>query len=244
MARASRYSFRRDTYWRRTLRPVQSLVIVGPLLVFFHVATAYYGSRLAGPHMVGAVLRYFGATQVFLPALLLIVVLVCQQVGRRDPWKIDPATSAGMMGESILWTLPLIGIAQLTGRLAAAQAGAAAPATHRTVLDAAVEAVGAGLYEEFIFRLVMIGVIMLLLIDVVGLKRDHSTMVAVLVSAAAFSLCHFSLSGADAANAFRWPDFIFLLVAGVLWGCLYVYRGFAIAVGSHIFWNLFAWLIR
>ncbi len=37
-----------------------------------------------------------------------------------------------------------------------------------------------------------------------------------------------------------WHDFIFLAVAGTLWGALYVYRGFAVAVGSHIVWNLYA----
>lgn len=243
MARAFAFPSRRDTYWRRTLRPVHSLVIVGPLLVFFHAMTAYYGSRLAGPRLVGEVLRYFGATEAFLPGLLVIVVLVFQQIARRDPWAIDPATVGGMMGESVLWTLPLIGIGQLTGRLAAA-AGAASAASGRGALDVAVEAAGAGVYEEFVFRLVLISLTVFLLTDLAGLRRDRSTAIAVLVAAVAFSLCHFSFGSSEAANAFRWPEFIFLAVAGVLWGGLYVYRGFAVAVGSHLFWDLFVGMIR
>ena len=240
---------RQSDYWRQCLYPVHSLVLVAPLLLFFHAARAAADVDLAGPALIGRFLAYFGATQAFLPALLVVTVLAVQQALRRVPWRPDPAVLAGMVGEAILWTLPLVGVAMLTARLAPAGTEAAVGAVRETAragampaaipaLGHAVAAVGAGVYEEFLFRLVAISLLGLLLADVAGLRRDVSIAAAVTVAALGFALCHFL------AEPFRVSKFVFLTVAGLVWGGLYLTRGFAVAVGSHVCWNLYAYAMN
>ncbi len=229
----------RRNYWRKTLHPVHSLVLVAPLLLFFHLLTAYYGTNLLAPHLVGRFLNYFGATEAFLPALLICLVLVLQQAGRRDPWRIEPVVLAGMVGESIFWTIPLIGINELTGRLSPASNVTTAPAGE-SLLHEATTAVGAGVYEEFVFRLVLISLIVLFFSDALGLKKNFTLAAGIIAAAIIFALCHFSWDQITGAEAIKWNRLIFLAVAGCLWGGLYVTRGFAVAVGSHVLWDLYA----
>ena len=42
---------------------------------------AYYGSTLLAPQHLERVLRYFGATTAYLPALLIVAVLILQHLG-------------------------------------------------------------------------------------------------------------------------------------------------------------------
>ena len=184
----------RRSYRLSTHRPLNCLVFVLPLLAFFHWGTAHYGTALLAPRDIGRLLRFFGATWIYLPPLLIVFVLLAQHLLRRDPWQIQPKTLAGMAGESIAWMVPLVIISHVTGRLLAQNAVADHPQT-QDLLQLLLLAVGAGVYEEFIFRLVLIGACMLLLIDVFGLRKDVSTIGVVIAAAAVFSLYHFAGRG-------------------------------------------------
>jgi len=227
-----------EGYLQQAREPVHSLMIIVPLLLIFHVGASQIGSNLAAPRMIGAFLRFFGATADFLPPLFVVLVLTLQQLARKSPWRVRPKVLAGIVGESILWTIPLIGISQLTGRLTASPAAMEWLGSSHT-FHLVVAAIGAGVYEEFLFRLALISLVVLVLADIFELNRRYVTPGAIVGGALLFSLCHFtpeqwrSLSDAD------WPKSVFLCVAGVLWGCLYVYRGFGIAAGAHVVWDLY-----
>ena len=245
MAREPRKSKpRRDTYWEHTRRPLHSLVIVAPLLVLFHALETRYDSNLLAPEMMGRFLVFFGATQPFLPPLGIALVLLIHHFARRDPWEVRPVVLAGIVGESILWTVPLIGLSELTGRIAAPAAAATSSGGIDAVLQPALIAVGAGVYEEFVFRMVLISLVVLVFSDVMGLRKDWVVVAAVVCGAALFSLCHFTSQQTFGPDPFAWGKFIFLAVAGVLWGGLFLCRGFAVAVGCHVVWDLYVFAIR
>ncbi|HOF18283.1 MAG TPA: CPBP family intramembrane metalloprotease [Phycisphaerae bacterium] len=230
---------RKDNYFHQTQRPLNCLVFILPGLVFFHVGSAVYGgSRLLVPQWVGQVLRYFGGTAAFLPPLLIVVTLLLVHAAHKDPWKIHPKALAGMFGESIAWTLPLIALGFFTRRIAA-QPGSLLTAEGDKLLQNVLLAFGAGIYEEFIFRFLLISLALLIFVDLATLRKDIVTFVAVLAGAGLFSLCHFTGESVAGDTAFNWSQFTFLATAGVLWGTLFVYRGFGIAVGAHIFWDLY-----
>ena len=189
------------------------------------------------PRHLGKLLRYFGATAAYLPALLIIAVLLIQHIVSRDKWTAEPKVLAGMFGESILWTIPLIAMSHLGGK---PMTGAAAlsPASGQLLQDL-LQAAGAGVYEEFIFRLVMISLILLIFVDIFALPKGPVVAAAVVVSACLFSLYHFSFGADSGANGFRWVEFAFRTAAGGYLGILFVARGFAVGVGTHTFFNLF-----
>ena len=173
---------RRIGYRQLTRAPLNNLALVLPLLVFFQVGSSIYGTDLLllAPQYLRSILEFFGAGASFLPALLIVAVLLMQHLIHKAPWTIQPQVLAGMVGESIIWTIPLIAISYMTGKMAAA-AAAAAPNVHHMLQNALI-AVGAGLYEEFMFRMILISLIMLLLVDMLALRKDAMTVLAVVVA--------------------------------------------------------------
>ena len=100
-------------------------------------------------------------------------------------------------------------------------------------------AVGAGVYEEFIFRLALISLIMLIFVDIFDLRKDIVAAVAVIMAGCIFSLYHFPAEQLTSWDGWPWHEFIFRAVAGVYLGAIFILRGFGIAVGAHICYNLF-----
>jgi len=240
MAKTDRSSRPPDTYRYHTQRPLNCLLFVLVPLALFQVGTAYWGTKLLAPQDIGRLLRFFGATAAYLPALLIVGVLVFMHITHRDPLRFQPKVLAGMLAESILWMVPLAVLAHVMGKLALQ--GTTGPGQPNTLIQDALLAVGAGIYEEFLFRLVLISLTLFLLVDVFEVKQDIATIVAVALSAVTFSAYHFS-SGVLGTASFPWGQFVFRLLAGAYLGGLYAGRGFGIAAGAHTLYDIYvlAW---
>ncbi|MHC4575725.1 MAG: CPBP family intramembrane glutamic endopeptidase [Planctomycetota bacterium] len=110
-----------------------------------------------------------------------------------------------------------------------------------------VTGIGAGIYEELIFRLVLICILMLLFQDALRLGHRNSVVLSVLISAALFSAYHHVdfLSGqVYQRNPFTWTEFGFRTIAGVYFAVLFAIRGFAITAGTHAFYDVIATLVN
>jgi hypothetical protein len=234
--------FGKEKYTRQTLQPLSGLVFILPMLLFFHVGTVFCGTDLLAPRDIDVILRYFGATVSYLPAVLVMGVLLLQHLAHRERFRVEMRTLGGMFGESIGWMLPLIAAAHITGRMWVhqASAGDTQAASSPPLIREIIGAVGAGVYEEFIFRMVVISVLLLLLVDVFDLRKDIITVLSVVLAAVAFSLYHFSAGQFASWAYFPWHDFIFRATAGVYLGAVFVFRGFGIAVGAHAIYNIYA----
>jgi hypothetical protein len=145
-----------------------------------------------------------------------------------------------MAGESILWTVPLIGINELTGKLVVPAQAAGAAGQAPSLFYLVLQGCGAGIYEEFLFRLMFIGLAILFLHEVFGLRKELVAAGAIVVGAVLFGLYHFHILGFEGGYPFGWDRFAFLAAAGAYLGVLFMTRGFGLAVGTHVFWNLFA----
>ena len=121
------------------------------------------------------------------------------------------------------------------------------PARSKSLLANIVTGIGAGIYEELIFRLILICVLMLLFQDVLRFSRKNSIILSVLVSAALFSAHHhiIFLDGQLAPSApFNWTEFGFRTAAGVYFAALFAIRGFGITAGTHAFYDTIAVFIN
>jgi len=106
-----------------------------------------------------------------------------------------------------------------------------------------VTGIGAGIYEELVFRLILICLLMLLLQDVLRLDHKNSIVLSVLISASLFSAHHHIdfLSGRpNAIDPFNWTRFVFRTLAGIYFAILFAIRGFGITAGTHAFYNIIA----
>lgn len=101
-----------------------------------------------------------------------------------------------------------------------------------------VAALGAGLFEELLFRLVFVSIVALLLTrpcQVARLPRVTPAALAIVVSAFAFSLFHHVGLGAPPIER---DVFVFRVAAGILLGILFVARGFGVAVYAHALYDV------
>ena len=239
MAAVDYYRSERNSYRWRTLQPVNSLLLVAPLLLVFHAGSASVAAPLFATRDLGRILGVFGSTAWYLPPLLVTAVLLIQHAVRRDRWRLEGSVLAGMLVESVLWAAPLGAINYLCSLLLSTGGHLGAQEAASTV--SALQAVGAGVYEEFVFRLIFLGLITWAIITVCEVRRgkDWVLLIVLAASSLAFSLYHFSWSPEAGGAAFNWGDFTWRAAAGVCLGLIYATRGFGIAVGAHVTWNLY-----
>ena len=111
-----------------------------------------------------------------------------------------------------------------------------------------VTALGAGIYEELVFRLILICVLMIVFQDVLKFNHRNSIIFSVIISAALFSAHHhwgwsFS-SGFYQIESFDWTKFSFRTIAGIYFAILFAVRGFGVTAGTHAFYDILATLIN
>ncbi len=136
--------------------------------------------------------------------------------------------------------------ASVVGLSAAADA-AGSTVDGRSLLADIVTGIGAGIYEELIFRLILICLLMLLFQDVLRLSHKNSIILSILVSAALFSAHHhivFVNGQLSASAPFNWTEFGFRIVAGVYFAVLFAIRGFGITAGTHALYDIIATIIN
>lgn len=115
--------------------------------------------------------------------------------------------------------------------------------TPRPLLANIITGIGAGIYEELVFRLILICILMLLFQDILRLPYKNAIVLSVLVSAALFSAHHHVdfLSGRpNQADPFNMTEFVFRTLAGIYFAALFAIRGFGITAGTHAFYNIIA----
>lgn len=235
-----------DSYWDRTQRPLQNLYFLLPVIVLYEVGTAWYAPagdsrlpRIWAESLLDRFFQMFGVTGYYLPGILVLVVLFCWHLGRRDPWKPEPKLYVLMWIESLILAAPLYVFMLVLFRQAPMAAAvelqhvAGAISSSEGWKAGLIFSIGAGIYEELLFRLIAIALLHLLLVDVLALPEVWGVTGAVVLSALAFSLYHF-----DRDNAFAWSKFLFYMAAGVYLAAVYVLRGFGIVAATHALYDV------
>ena len=93
---------------------------------------------------------------------------------------------------------------------------------------------GAGIYEELIFRVLLIYISYQSIKFLFRLDKFSANFYAVILSAILFSLFHFI-----GAESFNQEAFAVRFIAGIFLASLYVQRGFGITAITHSFYDIF-----
>lgn len=223
-----------------TLRPWPSLVFILPMLVFFEVGTYLRqgvgvggSTQLVAEYLIHWMVTRFGASGFYVPGLLALVILMAWHLAGKHPWKFDVYVLPAMLGESILWSLPLLVFNNVLH--VAVLAGDFAP--REEWIDRVILSFGAGLYEELVFRLICITALVIVLIDICRLPRTAATVLILFISATLFAAHHHPPLGDAPYHA---TDFLFRTAAGLYLAGLFIFRGFGIAAGCHALYNVTA----
>ncbi|MFG0282927.1 MAG: CPBP family intramembrane glutamic endopeptidase [Phycisphaerales bacterium JB039] len=238
-----------ETYAQASRSPLHILVLLAPLVVAYEIGSALYLSGADGApaetiratRMLSRFFEAFGAAGLYLPGVALVTVLLIWHLLERRPWRIRPAVIGLMAVETLGWTVALLVLQALISAavgpapllaLAAAQDLAAQPWQARLTLS-----IGAGIYEELLFRMILIAGLHFAIVDVARLGETAGRIGAVGISAVAFALYH-DLSGSDLS-----AQFFAYFAAGVFFGALYLGRGFGLVVATHALYDVAVLLI-
>jgi len=225
-----------EGYLKRSESPLYSLAFVLPLVILFEVATSFHPSSPIAFHLLQLFFKQLGATGRFIPALSLVGILLSWHIARKDPWRLKAETLWGMALESWLLCLPLVmlGIAFARWDIHVPLYGRAEMLRDQTILS-----VGAGIYEELVFRLILMTAIMLITADILRLPKLWSGLLMVASSAILFSLYHYL-----GAESFQWRSFAFRALAGIYFSVLFLTRGFGITAGCHVGYDIMIVLLQ
>jgi len=198
------------------------------------------------------------------PPLAVIIILIALQITSGKKWSLWVVDFLPMGIECILLSVPLIVLTLMLNSLsvpndtaqykientpaqsemfATCASAYEEAAVEQNFLAEIVTGMGAGIYEELVFRLILICLLMLVFQDLLRFDHINSVILAVLISAALFSAHHhidFISGQANPNDPFSMGKFLFRTVAGVYFAGLFAIRGFGITAGTHIFYNIIA----
>ncbi len=240
MARDDGSDLRSNHYLNLSRQPLHSALFVLPALVFFHVGLIRTPDVLKAHQDVGTILNSLGATGPLLPAFGIIGVLLIQHAFSGARWRVRPLALVGMLAESVAWSLPIVAMLHLRTLFLTADGQ-----NTLDVFDRLVVIAGAGVYEEFVFRLVLMSLLLLLLVDVWKKPKAAMAVIAMSLTGIVFSLYHPQVWAGGAAfdGPLRWGSFLFHALAGAYLGGVFLMRGYGITVGAHVVYNVYTVLM-
>jgi membrane protease YdiL (CAAX protease family) len=229
-----------ERYWVESRQPLAGLALIAPLLVVYEA-----GVLLLGPEQVRngadawlrALLEAAGLGQYFLLPLLTVGLLLGWHHLTGRPWRVAPGTLGGMWAECILLAVCLRAILLVQGLVFQGLAPPAAASLAGGLEQTAARAVGflgAGIYEELLFRLILFSAVAWGL-GRAGLPSAPAAVGAVVLSSLAFAAAHYVGPYGETLEAF---SFVFRFLAGVFFAVLFAARGFGIAAGAHAGYDL------
>jgi len=239
-------------YWLTSREPRYSLSFAFPLLVVYEV--------LAFSLSHGDVARVRNGADVLLKRLFVtlggrngLVVFGALLVGGgaaivlrdlRRSGKLEPRFFIYMFAESVCYALVFGGITgTLTGLLLP---GIALAGPHLSLLAIAPSglslpsqlmiSLGAGIYEELLFRVILVSGLAWLARRIFGWSASGAGIFAVVLGALIFSAFHYI---GPYGEPLELGSFTFRTVAGLLFSGLYLLRGFGITAWTHALYDVF-----
>ncbi len=238
-------------YWYESARPLAGLVFVAPMLIFYELGVLLldrHAIRNAADVWLRQILDLLGFSQYFLLPILTCGLLLAWHHLKHQPWRLNWSVLYGMLLESLVFGFALVLVAGWQRSLfsAAIPPLAANTGSHGSFLALMVGYVGAGIYEELLFRLMLLSAAVGLL-RLSGLSIRWSAVIAVVATSLLFSAAHYQIDITFAGyqftttygEVFDWYSFCFRFLAGVYFSGLFVFRGFGIAAGTHAAYDLF-----
>jgi len=231
-------------YFHDSEKPLTSLLFVLPMVIVYEFGTRWYATdpvhgteqRVIAFNLMRQFFDLLGAHGRYLPCFAIVSVLFTIHLLKRDSWVVRPTTLLGMGMESALLAIPLLLAGQLVIQYLQHLTLAGFQLQQREMI---VTFMGAGIYEELVFRLAGFAVLSLLFRDILKLPKHTSMLLIVVCSGILFSLYHYLGN-----EQFAWPSFIFRTFAGIYFGVLLMFRGFGVTAGAHTAYDIIVWSLR
>lgn len=240
-------------YFRLTRTQTYSLLFALPLLLLYEAGAAYLSQREEHSLRNGAdvLLRTLFAaggiqgTAAFAGVLLATAAIVIFLERRRQRIPVRATYFAGMAMESVVYALLFGGVVGTLTQWVLHGASFTlaiqeSPMSTLPLRDAVVLSLGAGVYEELAFRVILVGG-MVGVFRASGLQRKRAGVFAAILAALMFSAFHYIGPYGD---AWALQSFLFRALAGLAFSVLFLLRGFGVTAWTHALYDIFLFLVR
>ena len=226
-----------SNYWRYSRSAYYSAVAALPLLVIYEILivlsqSRYWGIRNAADVWIRTFLMAFDLQAQHITFVLIGISLALIPIAksRARGIKLKANYFALMFAECLAFSLVLGVVLQSILRLGGLSSGGPGSGLMQNL----ALSVGAGLFEEIIFRVILLNLLFLLLSPLLK-KKVVTAVVSVLLASFLFSLSHYVGTMADTWQLY---SFMFRWTAGLLFTVLYFVRGFAITAYTHALYDI------
>ncbi len=220
-------------YLKATKEPQVIVILLLPLFLIYSVGILATDGVRNGVDLISDFLRFkvFGGHSLAygLTMLLALAVMVALLIRWREKRLFNPQIYLGIIIEGVIYGTLLGTIVSrflnILGVSGLAAGGASCGPFCNFILS-----IGAGFWEEIVFRLLLIGLPAFLLAKLYPERQKRITIILIFVSSFIFSLVHYL---GPLGDAFTIYSFLFRFFCGVLFAFIYYCRGLAVAVYTH-----------
>jgi hypothetical protein len=222
-----------------------SLILVFPLFLIYQIGVLFTLPMLNGADFVTTFLfASLGLTLkgylLFLAAVVGVFAIALAMLKRKQ--QFNGRVFLPVVLESTIYALTMGSlIVLLMTKVLRFPPNLAVGLPEQGLLARLVMSLGAGVYEETVFRLGLLGGSIAAFEKLLGMSRWAAVVGAFVFSSAVFSFVHYLPPTGD---VFTFGSFTFRLLAGIVFGVLFKLRGFAVAVYTHAFYDIFVLVIR
>lgn len=241
-----------DIYWWQAREPLACLIFLLPLLAIYEFGVLWAGTarerevRNGADFWMRSWLESIGLDGFLVLPILVVGVLLAWHRWGKFQWRISRETLVGMFAESLLLAVVLLILAQVQDMAfqcffpSALSIRDNSPGQRPLLSVAAafgprmIAFVGAGVYEEVMFRLTMLPACCALFKGC-RMPKNWAAGLAVFLTSLMFSVAHYVGPAGEAFSVF---SFTFRVTAGCFFATVFMLRGFGITVGCHALYDI------
>ena len=226
-----------NSYWLSTRSPLYSFLFTVPLFLIYEIGIFLTSSddmfvlRNGADALMRQILATFGITGLYWVGLIFFIGFIIAFILQRKYWEETQIHSDYfllMMVESVGWSVVIYFLMTNVYLLLMNPTGS-------MLVQQVTLAVGAGIYEEFLFRVLLIAGISVILGFIFQWSDKTRNWAAMVIAAGIFSSFHFI---GEYGDFFSFNIFMIRFLAGIALGTLYFLRGFGITAWSHAVYDL------
>jgi membrane protease YdiL (CAAX protease family) len=264
-------NFAEGSYLESTSRPLYALFFLLPLICIYELGTilvntdeiAHTQSRVAAFTWLMESAQWIGMHRSLawaFPGFVVVMILLCWQMSSQYSWRIKFRWLGGMLAETTILSLPLFALGALLNSsksftVTAVTEGSGYYKALQVVNESVgneywaniVTSIGAGIYEELVFRFIVLGVILVAMEDLLKMKSILAVLIAAVVSALLFAAHHYvgiEMGQLYKLEELRIGSFMFRFVAGLYFAVIFRFRGYGIVAGTHSVYNIIYFTLR
>jgi hypothetical protein len=249
MAR-SKSSARRPRFFAR-VDPLTSLMLVFPLFLVYEIGVLFIPRAYNGVDIITAEIERLVHGRLPLYVGLnasLCVLFVVAVFYFRNKHQFEPRRFWSVLAESTVYALTMgslicfvmVDLLHVDPRLSLVPPAHTGAAPSMGPIAGIIVALGAGVHEELVFRVLLLGGVVALLTGPLRVRRGLAVAIGFIVSSVLFSAAHHIIGG----EPFRMGAFVYRILCGLFFASLYEWRGLAIAVYTHALYDIYVFFLR